>query len=102
MVETLMKTFNISVAALTRGAAGSCLYMNDRQYPSTPGADILVENTVGAGDGYAAVLASGLLDGLPPEAIVSRAGWFSTRICTLIGAIPDTENLYDDFIKKHG
>jgi fructokinase len=100
LVETLMKTFDISVTALTRGAAGSCLYMNHRQYPSTPSGDILVENTVGAGDAYAAVLAAGILDGLSPEVIVSRAALFSTRICTLIGAIPDTDIFYGEFKKN--
>jgi fructokinase len=100
LVETFMKTFDISVTALTCGAAGSCLYMNGRQYPSPPGAKIQVENTVGAGDGYAALLAAGILDGLPPEVIVNRAARFSSQICTLSGTIPESDDFYNDFRKK--
>ena len=97
LVETLMKTFNLSVVALTRGAVGSCLYTNGRRYPSVSEAGIRVVDTVGAGDGYAALLAAGILDELPPEIIASEAAWFSTRICTFSGAIPETEDLYDKF-----
>ncbi len=102
LVETLMKKFDISIVALTRGAAGSCLYMNHRRYPSAPATGIRVEDTVGAGDGYAAMLAAGILDGLPPEAMAAEATRFSARICTISGAIPENDKFYEEFRRKHG
>ena len=100
LVDTLMHRFDIPVTALTRGAEGSSLYMNGRKYSAAPGPDIQVVDTVGAGDAHAAMLAAGILDGMPPETILFEASRFSGRICTIRGAIPGDRRLYDDFRRE--
>lgn len=100
LVDTLMNRFDIPVTAMTRGADGSSLFMNGRRYEAATATNIQVVDTVGAGDAYAAMLAAGILDGKPPEAIISEATRFSGRICTVGGAIPAGRRFYDDFRRE--
>jgi fructokinase len=100
LADTLMNRFDIPVTALTRGAEGSSLYMNGRKYSTTPVSNIQVMDTVGAGDAHAAMLAAGILDGKPPETVLSEASRFSGRICTIGGAIPGDRRFYDDYRKE--
>lgn len=100
LVDLFMNRFDIPVTALTRGAAGSSLYMNGRRYDAMPASHIRVVDTVGAGDAYAAMLAAGILDEKPPEALISEATRFSGRICTIGGAIPASRLFYDDFRRR--
>lgn len=102
LVETFRERYDISTVALTRGAAGSILYMEGRRYPGAAEAGVRVADTVGAGDGYAAMLAAGILEGLPPEAMVAQAARFSARLCTVSGAIPQGDAFYDEFRRNHG
>jgi fructokinase len=97
LVDRLMERFDIPVAALTRGAAGSSLFINGRRYDAKPAPNVGVADTVGAGDAYAAMLAAGILGERSPEAVISEATRFSGRICTISGAIPSDLQLYDDF-----
>jgi len=100
LVDSLMARFDISVTALTRGADGSCLYMNGRRYDAMPASNIRIVDTVGAGDAYAAMLAAGILEEQPPKTIISEATRFSGRICAIGGAIPDNRKFYDDFRRE--
>jgi len=100
LAETLMRRFDIPVMALTRGAAGSCLFMDGRRYEAVPASDVRVVDTVGAGDAYAAMLAAGLIDGQPPETIMSEATRFSGRVCSIGGALPEDRRFYNDFRRE--
>jgi fructokinase len=93
----LMETFRISAVALTRGSRGSRFYSSDGQIssPAVPGKPIV--DTVGAGDGYAAILAAGYLRQIPWEETIRQASRFAARICGIPGAVPDDETFYDDF-----
>ena len=93
----LMETFKISAVALTRGSRGSTFYNRDGQIssPAVPGPPIV--DTVGAGDGYAAILAAGCMRKLPWEETIRQASRFAARICGIAGAVPDNEDFYDDF-----
>jgi fructokinase len=53
-----------------------------------------VVDTVGAGDGFSAVVAMGLFREWPWETILGRAVAFAADICTLRGASPDRPGLY--------
>lgn len=97
LVDILMERFDIPVTALTRGAEGSCLYMDGRRYDGRAASGLQVVDTVGAGDAYAAMAVAGILDQRSPETILSEASRFSGRICTIGGAIPDNLRFYDDF-----
>jgi fructokinase len=93
----LMETFKISAVSITRGSRGSWFYYRDGQInsPAMPG--IPVVDTVGAGDGYAAILAAGCMRQIPWKVTVGQASRFAARICGIAGAVPDDENFYDDF-----
>lgn len=96
-VEGLMEAFGIEVAALTMGADGSRIYAGGRVEEAAPEAVGTFRNSVGAGDGFAAVLAMGWLSGWSPRRIVERATAFASRICTLEGAVPESADFYEDF-----
>jgi fructokinase len=93
----LMETFKISAVSLTRGCRGSWFYNRDGQInsPAMPG--IPVVDTVGAGDGYAAILAAGCMRQIPWGVTIHQAARFAARICGIAGAVPDDESFYDDF-----
>lgn len=96
-IAWLMRQFAISAVALTRGSRGSIFYSRDATIgsPAVQGAAIV--DTVGAGDGYAAILAAGYIRQLPWEAVLGQASRFAAQICGLAGAVPDNERFYDDF-----
>ena len=93
----LMETFKINAVALTRGSRGSSFYSHDGQINSPSVAVTPIVDTVGAGDGYAAILAAGCMRQLPWKATIRQASRFAARICGIPGAVPDDENFYDDF-----
>lgn len=93
----LMETFKVSAVALTRGSRGSMFYghegsINRPAVPSPPMVD-----TVGAGDGYAAILAAGCMRQIPWAETLRQASGFAARICGIAGAVPDDDAFYDDF-----
>ena len=94
-VEYLMSFFNIEMLTITRGAEGSTLITKKRTIDAPPVTSIDVIDTVGAGDGYAAMLAFGTLLGLPLETIASTSTDFAARICQLPGAVPEDAQFYD-------
>jgi len=96
-ISGLMDTFDVRALALTRGSRGSRLYFNGSQVDvSVDTADEVID-TVGAGDGFAAILAAGYLRRLPWEKTVRQASRFASRICGIPGAVPDDEDFYDEW-----
>jgi fructokinase len=93
----LMETFRISAVALTRGDRGSAFYSRDGQIDIPSVNRIPIVDTVGAGDGYAAVLAAGCLKRVPWEETIRQASRFAARLCGIAGAVPDSQAFYDDF-----
>ena len=57
-------------------------------------------DTVGAGDGFAAVSILGLLMRWPVENILQRANKFAAAICEIRGAVPEEADFYKPFIKE--
>ena len=99
-VEYLLSFFNIGLLAITRGAEGSTLITAEMTLDSPRVPPVNVVDTVGAGDGYAAMLAFGLLLGLPLATIAGLAADFAGRICQLPGAVRDDIRFYDVY-KTH-
>ena len=54
-----------------------------------------VIDTVGAGDAYAAILAYGYLNKWSFDKIMNSANYFSSRICQIKGALPDSDDIYE-------
>ncbi|WP_322996772.1 sugar kinase [Castellaniella sp.] len=79
-----------SLVVVKLGPEGA--YFDDGQQhgvvPACPVAQVV--DTVGAGDGFAVGVISGLLAGLSPERAVARAAWIGARAVQVLG---DTEGL---------
>ncbi len=96
-IEAAMKRYGLLRVALTSGAEGSRLYSPRGYVDARPSPGPAVVDTVGAGDGFTALLAAGCLKGWAPERILETATRFAGRICTIQGAIPEDPSFYDDF-----
>ena len=96
-VATLIKRFDVGMVAVTRGAAGSSLFVPERRIDVPPMPVARPADTVGAGDAYAAFLADGILSDRPLETAAARAARFSARICEIDGALPETGSFYTAF-----
>jgi len=93
----LMEQYSISMVSVTKGEQGSALYTRDGCAEAGPAADIDLVDTVGAGDGYTAVLAAGYMRELDIQVIVDTAAEFAARICGIEGALPGKAEFYDPF-----
>ncbi len=95
----LIQNFGLEIVCLTKGADGSDIFTADEhKHADVPASEIA--DTVGAGDAYAAILAAGYLKGLPLEQTLSIATAFSSKICTIKGAVPDDPAFYEPFRKQ--
>jgi fructokinase len=94
-VEFLRKEFSIEMVALTKGEQGSEIYSKDQHtvYRSRKLNNIV--DTVGAGDGFASILAVGYLLDWFPYKILSVASSFAEEICKVEGAILSDKRFYD-------
>ncbi len=98
--DYLMHQFGISVMAVTRGAAGSTIIQTGGRIEVPPSPVGSIVDTVGAGDGYAAVLSLGLMRGLPLADVAAAASGFAADICRLPGAVPEDPRFYDTWKPK--
>lgn len=94
-IRNMMAEYSLRTVALTKGEKGSELYTRQGCSRAAPAPVDVLADTVGAGDAYAAVLAAGILKKWPPERTLSTAAAFASRICTIAGAIPETDNFYE-------
>jgi fructokinase len=100
--KRLLHAFGIRQLVVTEGKNGAWLLQNDDSYghtePTAPIADLI--DSVGAGDGFAAVFLLGLTQGWPVGQNLERAHRFAGEICRLRGAIPDSDDFYQPFITE--
>ncbi len=85
----LMEKYTVETAAITYGAEGAKIFSRDSVVQGKSGRRIMVRDTVGAGDSFAAVLAKGLLCGMPHDEILEKALDISARVCGIAGAVPE-------------
>ena len=95
VVERIMKHYNIPVVCVTCGAEGSELYYRGEYFKKELTEKTDVVDTVGSGDGFAAILAAGLLYQWSGPMILERASEFAARICEQKGAIPAEDSFYE-------
>jgi fructokinase len=62
--------------------------LRDGQWPDHPGLPAAVQDTVGAGDAFAAVLTVGILAGCPLDEINRHANEVAAYVCSQPGATP--------------
>lgn len=95
LIQWALKTFDLQLLALTSGDKGSRAITDQEDLSAAPIPVDHIVDTVGAGDGYAAVLAVGLLNGRPLARTLQLATEFAAHICTLPGAVPANSAPYD-------
>ncbi|MBW2604251.1 MAG: carbohydrate kinase [Deltaproteobacteria bacterium] len=98
-IPFLMDKYALNIVAITKGDNGSKLYTKDGCFHSKINRVPLIVDTVGAGDAYSAMLATGIIKGWKPERTLSMASMFASRICEIRGAIPESQEFYEP-IKK--
>lgn len=99
LAEKLIQAFDMDAVVLTLGAEGSRVFAGGERFQAPAPPPEHVQDTVGAGDAYAAMLAAGLLLGGGWEDIMTAAARFASKICGISGAIPDDDGFYEEF--KH-
>ena len=72
---------------MTLGARGCALLAND-DFVEAPGVRVIVVDTVGAGDAFAAALVHGLAAGWPAARIADFANRAGAAVAAVRGAIP--------------
>lgn len=100
--ERLIHAFNLRQLLVTQGERGAWLLKSNGELFQSGAADTVIEpvDTVGAGDGFAAVFLLGLTQDWPMQQTLARAHRFAGEICRLRGAIPDDASFYQPFIQE--
>lgn len=101
-VRELMIQFDLEQAVITCGAEGAW-QMNRAGKVVEASANpriATVVDTVGAGDGFAAVYIVGMLRHWPAAKTLERANAFAAAICGIRGAIPDSADFYKPFTQE--
>jgi fructokinase len=95
----LIERFSLERVLVTCGAQGAWQLTADGTHTLTKGIAPTggIVDTVGAGDGFAAVFILGMLRGWPARLTLSRANRFAAALCGIRGAIPDEPSFYRPF-----
>lgn len=97
----LLSGFKLSRVIVTCGEAGAWTLDAAGRIESLAGRPLPdVVDTVGAGDGFAAVFMLGLLRGWSVADTLARADAFARAVCKIRGAVPDTQDFYAPFIRE--
>ncbi len=95
----LVLAYGLRRLVVTRGAAGAWTLDATGRIESVSGTALpQVVDTVGAGDGFAAVFMLGLLRGWQLPDTLARADAFARALCLVRGAVPDSPDFYAPFI----
>lgn len=99
--DALVRCFGLDRVLVTCGERGAWLLDNEGKVEGVEGSASSrpLMDTVGAGDGFASVYILGLLRGWPATLTLSRANDFAATLCEIRGAIPDSADFYEPFIK---
>ena len=96
----LVSSFGLDRVVVTRGAAGAWTLEAGGRIDSVAGArPARVVDTVGAGDGFAAVFMLGMLRGWALAERLERADAFARALCGIRGAVPAAQDFYRPFIR---
>ncbi|MBM5821382.1 MAG: carbohydrate kinase [Cyanobacteria bacterium K_Offshore_surface_m2_011] len=92
----------LETLVVTRGALGALLWSGGAILSVAPAAAAPVVDSVGAGDGFAAVLLLGLSQGWPWAETLARAGDFAATLVSRRGATIDDLSVYGQFLTSWG
>lgn len=97
LLSWLIKNFDLDGVVMTCGEQGSVAVWPGGLVRHSAAKTVAVVDTVGAGDGFSAILAAGILRGLSWDTIVDVASRFAGDICGIPGAVPQDDAFYDTF-----
>lgn len=96
----LLSGFDLQRVVVTRGSAGAWTLDAAGRIESVDGMPLdQVVDTVGAGDGFSAVLMLGMLRGWSLADQLARADAFARTLCGIRGAVPPSQDFYRPFIR---
>lgn len=97
----LMRHFDMAHVVVTCGADGAWQMDRNGQVAAAGASPLAkaVVDTVGAGDGFAAVYLLGILRHWPTDVMLARANAFAAALCGIRGAIPDALDFYQPFLE---
>ena len=99
--EVLLEKFGLQGLLITNGSHGAELLTNTGEYLATrPARDILIKDTVGAGDAMASVMLLGILRGWPLEQALERAQEFASAMVGQRGATVQDISFYNAFTDR--
>lgn len=100
--EALIEHFSLAQLLVTCGAAGAWHLTEDGTRTHAEGGVLAggMVDTVGAGDGFAAVFILGTQRSWPASLTLSRANRFAAALCGIRGAIPEDPHFYQPFLQE--
>ncbi len=94
-IQRFRQRLGVAELLVTQGEHGARLYGESAgPLAIAPDEAVIVEDTVGAGDAFAAAFLAHALRGLPAESCLARAQAFASRIVALRGAVAMQPSLY--------
>jgi len=98
-VTALINRFNLNCVLVTCGIHGAWLVNNKEEMFMAPGHPLgnKLADTVGAGDGFAAIYMLGTVLNWPTETTLARANEFAASLCSIRGAAPASGDFYIPF-----
>jgi fructokinase len=104
MATHLIQAFDLNEVVVTQGEKGAWTLdaKNKITMAELTPQSIKVEDTVGAGDGFASVYILGMLLRWDKMQTLNRANEFAGAICGIRGAVPDKVDFYDRYIQDWG
>lgn len=97
----LLERLGIGELWLTCGASGAAVFARDDEPAWAPAEPVAkVQDTVGAGDGFTAIVILGLYRGWKAEETLKRAQAFAAAICGMSGATAPSSELYRIFSRQ--
>jgi fructokinase len=98
----LRQRFNLKVLLVTDGDNGAWMLSENGSETHSVGHDLhgSMVDTVGAGDGFAAMCMLGILQNWPAEDMLYRANAFAAALCGVRGAAPPDADFYQPFLEE--
>jgi fructokinase len=97
---SLQKIYELKGIILTHGSEGAELYCDEGHFSIEPSTGINAVDAVGAGDAFASVVLTGLLNNWPMQKTLERAQQFASAIVGQRGATLDDRLFYQSFISE--
>lgn len=91
-LKKLLKHFKLKYIVYTMGSRGSIIVCPE-EYSFIEAPEVIVADTVGAGDAFTAVFIAGILKGHPLSVVHQKATEIAALVCTRKGATPDLSTL---------